>query len=97
MPNEILLRGVDRVYRAKFGTNAWATLEERTGLTRDQALAALRKRRPDVGLLREFIRAGLTDPPAPTIEEAGDILDDIGGAAIVQGALPPPATKRRRA
>lgn len=93
--NTIELHGAsDRIYRAKFGVLFWSTLEERLGLSRAQIVARLRSRTPPMHLLLEFLRTGLVDPANPTLEEAGAILEDIGGLIHFQPALPA-APKRR--
>jgi hypothetical protein len=83
----IVLRGVDRSYTLNFAsTNAICRLEESTGLSYREVLTALGRKRPKVSLLRAFVQAALIDPADVTADEAGAILDDIGGAAMIRAA-----------
>jgi len=83
----IVLKGASRSYTLNIAsTNAICRLEETTGLSYRDVLAALARKRPKVLLLREFLRVALVDPVNVTADEAGEILDDIGGAAVIQAA-----------
>lgn len=100
MPEPIELKGAQRTYRLNFGsTNAICRLEEATGLDFGSVLANLGSKRPKASLLRAFVHAALVDPPTATPEECGEILDDIGGAAVVRAAVSAvktPKGRRRR-
>jgi hypothetical protein len=87
VPNPVTLRGVDRTYTLNFAsTNAICRLEESTGLSYAQVLGHLARKRPKLALLRAFIQAALVDPANVSDDEAGMILDDIGGALVLREA-----------
>lgn len=94
MADGVTLRGADRSYVLNFAsTNAICHLEEATGLSYREVLDALARKRPKVTLLRAFVQAALVDPPNVSAEDAGVILDDIGGVAVIQAAVK--GTRRR--
>ena len=82
------LQGAERTYQFDLSnTNRKCKLEEATGMPFEDVLAAIRRRRTPVTVLRQFIRCGLVDPPDVSLEEAGQIMDDIGGAPVIQQAV----------
>lgn len=96
------LKGDERTYQVDLSsTNAMCRIEEATGLTYADAIAAI-VRNPRVTTVRKFFQGALVAPPE-TIEEVGIILDDIGGVRVIveaakalTGRLPEMPTKGRR-
>lgn len=83
-------------YVLDFGSNAICRMEEQTGEYYGAILEQLRSPTCKAKYVRAWVWACLTDRPDLTIEQAGDILDDIGGASVVLAAfqqinLPTPA------
>ncbi len=87
MLGDIELKGITGTYAINVGTNALCRLEEATGKGFTEVLAELQQPSPRITLIRQFIRATLVIPPKPSLEEAGAIMDDIGGIAVIAAAL----------
>lgn len=93
----VTLRGAEHSYEVDLsGTNVMCRIEAATGLAYEDALSALTAKRPRVSLLREFLRCALVTQTEVSLEEVGAILDDIGGAAVVQAAVRAARTPRGR-
>ncbi len=75
------------VYQLDFGTNAKCRLEEAIGadLTFDDVVVELRSARPHVTRVRQYVKASLIEPNGETLtlEQVGDIIDDLGGFEFV--------------
>ena len=87
--------GNGAAYTLNFGCNSLCRLEAETGKTYGAVMTQLREGDPPIALMRQVVRALLVEPKEPTLEQAGDILDDIGGAdamllAIRQVSEPAP-------
>ena len=80
---DVVLRGEDRTYTLNFGVNAMCRIEKLEGRSYHAVLTDLRDPRPSMTLVRTVLRAALTNPATPTDDEAGDILDDLGGPQVV--------------
>lgn len=86
--NEIQHLGMSgTTYRFRFGSNAICLLEEQTGEYYDAILQHLRGPNCPAKYARAWVWASLIDRAGLTIEQAGDILDDIGGPSVVLEAF----------
>lgn len=82
------LQGADRTYQVDFvGTNAKCRIEDASGLTYYEVAVRLGGSKPSATLARKVFHAALVDPPNVSLEEAGAILDDIGGTRVVLEAF----------
>jgi len=68
-----------------FGVNAWCRLEDLTGRTSVDVIDELRGEQASMRTLRQFVKATLVDPKDASLDEVGDIIDDLGGPAIIRG------------
>ena len=75
--------GEGRVYTLNFGVNAMCRLEDLTGRAYHEVLMEMKKGLPSMKTIRQFVQAALVAPPAESPEQAGTIIEDIGGAASV--------------
>lgn len=66
----------DKEYSLRFGTNAMARFEERTGEPAFKALEKLESGAASIVTLRGLFRAALEQEA--TDEEVGDLMDDLG-------------------
>ena len=71
------------VWRLKFGVNALADLEERTGKSVNEIFASLSGEAVRLGTLRTVLTSGLAqNHPALTLAAVGDLMDEVGMAQI---------------
>lgn len=86
-----------RSYRITFGTNAMCRLEDQFNATRapedalgcdEIMLLILTRPRVLIREIRLFVQSCLVDPPSPSLDETGAIIDDMGGPAVFVKALP---------
>lgn len=68
------------VYHFNFGTNAICRVEEETGQSYREVIDQMKSPQATAKLARLYIWAALIDRTDLTMERAGDILDDLGGA-----------------
>lgn len=88
MADQTVMTGMSgTVYRFVFGSNAICRMEEHTGEYYAAMLEQLRSPSCRAKYARAWVWACLQDQPGLTIEQAGDILDDIGGAGVVLAAF----------
>lgn len=80
---DVQFKGASGTYTLNFGCNAMCRLEAGTGKTYDAVMAELGADDPPMTLIRQVVQALVTEPKEPALEQAGDILDDIGGAEAV--------------
>jgi hypothetical protein len=75
-------------YVLEFGTNMFCRLEEATGKAYVELLQELRGPFPSVRTVRAFVQAAWVNRNA-TADEAGLLIDDLGGWEMVVGILSP--------
>jgi hypothetical protein len=75
-------------YVLEFGTNMFCRLEEATGKAYVELLQELRGPFPSVRTVRAFVQAAWVNRNA-TADEAGLLIDDLGGWEVVVGILSP--------
>lgn len=81
------LTGATGTYRMNFGTNAACRVEEALkGKSFLEAMAELRGKAPSITMMRLIFQVALVDPQNPSADDAGRIIDDLGGwdAVLVQ-------------
>jgi hypothetical protein len=81
-------------YTFNFGTNACCRIEAALNIPFAEALKRLRN--PEIAtatMAREFIKATIVSPADVTLDQAGDIMDDLGGAVSVMRGLAAPMTE----
>lgn len=86
----VTLNGTEgRTYTLNFGVNAMCRVEELDPQQRtyEAILGELRSGKPSMRTIRLVIAAALVDPKAATLEQAGEIAQDIGGAMVVMEAM----------
>lgn len=87
---DVTVKGLEgRSYTVNFGVNAMCRLEEQIGdgTPYHQMIAEIRTGVPRMTTIRRFFKAGMVDPKPESDEQAGEILEDIGGAVTVIAAL----------
>jgi hypothetical protein len=85
---DVEFKGEDgKTFILNFGTNAMCRLEKATGKTYGQVCDELRAENPPIMLARHFVQASLVEPKGLTEEQAGDVLDAIGGPAQILTAF----------
>lgn len=88
MAEEVHVTGKSgQAYTISFGTNAWCRLEDNTGRTAADALDELRGTNSSMRVLRQFVQAVLVVPKDPSLEQVGDIIDDLGGATWIRASF----------
>jgi hypothetical protein len=86
----VTLNGTEgRTYTLNFGVNAMCRMEEIDPKQRhyEELIGELKSKKPTMSTIRLVIAAALVDPKHATLEQAGEILEDIGGALVVMDAL----------
>lgn len=78
-----------RTYVLNFGVNAMCRLEAITGRPYYEVMREVMGGEPRMETARHLMQAVLTDPATPSPEEAGNVLDDIGGIAALLAARTP--------
>lgn len=92
---DVRLKGEAESYVFNFGTNAACRVEEATGKTYGEVIAALNVTHPSVSLIRSFLKACLVNPANASDEQVGHMIDDIGGWEMVQAAVLLTPTRER--
>lgn len=93
---EVTFEANGQVWRMRFGINALADMEERTGLSVNEVFAALDGNAVRVSMLRTVVQAGLSRHHGDlTTVQVGDLIDEIGLVKMaellgeaVKGAFP---------
>ena len=86
----VKLNGISgTVYTLSTGTNAMCRLEAISGRAYHETLRELQSGEPRMETARQLLQAVLIDPAAPSADVAGDVLDDIGGIALLMLAVAP--------
>lgn len=70
-------------YTLNFGTNAACRIEAATNRSYDEVMAELRGTAPKVTTIREWVRASLVAPKDVSLDDVGNIIDDLGGWTFV--------------
>jgi hypothetical protein len=71
-------------YTLETGTNAWCRVETITGRRLADVLDELRGEYAPMSLLRQFMQGLIVEPNNPTLDDVGDIIDDMGGPGVVR-------------
>lgn len=85
----VTLNGADRTYQVNCRSiNSMCRVEEATGETFWDVVKELsgKRPRPRSITIRRFLSAVLVNPPQPSPEMTGVILEDIGGVEVVRAA-----------
>lgn len=84
---EVSFEAAGRKLTLRFGTNEFVLLEEALGLKGGALMVGL-ARNTGFKDLRTIVRAGLSrDWPGITDEQAGDVIDQLGGIAAIPELL----------
>lgn len=88
MAAEVVLSGNSgQSYTLAFGTNWLCRLEELSGRHPYELLEALKAPDWRVTTLRQVVSAALVSMKDATLDQVGDVIDDMGGAAIVRASF----------
>ena len=81
----VTFEAAGEVWRLKFGVNALADMEERTGKSVNEIFASLSGNGVRLGVLRTVLASGLAQShPGLTLPAVGDLMDEVGMAQIVK-------------
>lgn len=81
----MIWQGANRSYTLLLDTNTQCRIEAVTGLAYSAVLDQMRL--GNMTVTRIWLQTALLDPPQPTLEETGRILDDIGGVGVIQAGI----------
>jgi hypothetical protein len=87
---DVILSGNDgRSYTLNFGVNAMCRLEDLDPQKRTyrEVLLEMQTGRPSMRTVRTVVAAALVEPKDQTLEQVGDVIEDIGGVLVVLGAF----------
>jgi hypothetical protein len=88
-----VLYGVDRSYTICPDLNSQCRVESVTGLTYPVILDAIRAGNRTV--LRQWLQAVLVDPADQTLDQVGEIIDDVGGSEVFAVSVRQAAKRRK--
>lgn len=86
---DVQLKGSDdKVYTLNFGVNAMCRLEDQDdrGRSYQDLLDEMRTGKPSMRTVRALAAAALVEPKNATLEQVGEILEDIGGPLVLLAA-----------
>jgi hypothetical protein len=81
--NVTLKREGDRDVTLNFGVNAMCRLEGIDGRHHQEVLREMQSGQPRMTTIRSLVQAALVDPEGVSPEEAGHIIEDIGGPSVI--------------
>lgn len=80
----IEIKSGETTYVLNYGSNAACRLEsEMPDRSYGDVLDELRGPNPRVSTIREFVKAALVSPAGLSLDQVGDVIDEIGGWALV--------------
>jgi hypothetical protein len=81
--NVTLKREGDRQVTLNFGVNTMCRLEAIDGRTHREVLREMQGGAPRMTTIRALVQAAVVEPQGITAEEAGAIIEEIGGPSVI--------------